>query len=138
MTTDNKTGSVYVFNVFNETLTLSTNGNTVQAGDIPGWSDGATDKYRPNGIAVPRTLNATEGPGHFFNGTNQLTIQWVDGLFFAVVPLNGAAYPLIQDLLLFIDRTKWRLVNQYGSEVESGQVISATSLPDFARQPAKA
>ncbi|WP_041798312.1 hypothetical protein [Rhodopseudomonas palustris] len=138
MATKDNNGSVYVFNVFSETLTLSTNGVTVKDGDIPGWFTDASPKYRPNAVAVPRVLNASEGPGKFFNGTNRLTIQWADGLFGASVAIDGAAFPLIQDLLLFIDRNKWQLVNEYGVEKDTGQVIGAAALGELARGLVKA
>jgi hypothetical protein len=38
---------------------------TVGAGEIPGWFTNAVPKYRPNGVAVPRTLDASEGPENF-------------------------------------------------------------------------
>ncbi|KIZ47288.1 MULTISPECIES: hypothetical protein [Rhodopseudomonas] len=131
-------GSVYVFNVYSETLTLSTNGATVAAGAIPGWFTNATPKYRPNAIAVPRTLNASDGPGRFFNGKNALTISWADGLFAAQVPIDGKSYPIIQDLLLFIDKNSWSLVNQYGIEVENGPVLGVADFDILAPIFAKA
>ena len=87
-------GSVYVFNVCSETLTLSTNGMTVGAGEIPGWFTNAVPKYRPNGVAVPRALDASEGPGKFFNGRNSLTVSWADGLFAAQVLIDGRVFPM--------------------------------------------
>ena len=125
-------GSVYVFNVYSETLTLSTNGMNVRAGEIPGWFTNAAPKYRPNAVAVPRTLNASDGPGKFFNGRNSLTLSWADGLFGAQVQIDGSQFPLFQDLLLFIDKNTWRLVNQYGIEVESGPVLSVGDFRSLA------
>jgi hypothetical protein len=125
-------GSVYVFNVYSETLTLSTNGMTVSAGEIPGWSTDAVPKYRPNAVAVPRTLNASDGSGKFFNGRNSLTISWADGLFGAQVQIDGNQFPLMEDLLLFIDKNTWRLVNSYGVEVASGAVISVGDFRSLA------
>ena len=125
-------GSVYVFNVYSETLTLSTNGANVSAGEIPGWFTNAVPKLRPNAVAVPRTLNASDGPGKFFNGKNSLTISWADGLFGAQVPIDGRQFPMVEDLLLFIDKNSWRLVNQYGIEVDSGSVISAGDFRSLA------
>ena len=128
MTTKDDLGSVYVFNVYSETLTLSTNGLPVAAGEIPGWFTAASPKYRPNAVAVPRTLNASDGPGKFFNGKNLLTISWADGLFGAQVLIDGKQFPMIEDLLLFIDKNTWRLVNRYGIEVESGSVLSVSDF----------
>jgi hypothetical protein len=125
-------GSVYVFNVYSETLMLSTNGMSVSAGEIPGWFTNAAPKFRPNAVAVPRTLNASDGPGKFFNGKNWLTLSWADGLFGAQVPIDGGQFPMVEDLLLFIDKNTWRLVNRYGIEVGSGSVISAGDFRSLA------
>jgi len=125
-------GSVYVFNVCSETLALSTNGMTVGAGEIPGWFTNAVPKYRPNGVAVPRVLEASEGPGKFFNGRNSLTVSWADGLFAAQVLIDGRVFPLIEDLLLFIDKNTWRLLNGYGTEVGSGAVMGVSDFRSFA------
>ena len=125
-------GSVYVFNVCSETLSLGTNGMSVGAGEIPGWFTDAAPKYRPNGVAVPRTLNASDGPGKFFNGRNSLTISWADGLFAAQVQIDGRVFPMVDDLLLFIDKNTWRLLNSYGTEVGSGAVMGVCDFRSFA------
>jgi hypothetical protein len=125
-------GSVYVFNVCSETLTLGTNGMSVAAGEIPGWFANAAPKYRPNAVVVPRTLNAGDGPGKFFNGRNSLTIAWADGLFAAQVQIDGRVFPMIEDLLLFIDKNTWRLLNGYGIEVGSGAVMGVGDFRSFA------
>jgi hypothetical protein len=125
-------GSVYVFNVCSETLALGTNGMAVGGGEIPGWFANAAPKYRPNSVAVPRTLNASDGPGKFFNGRNSLTISWADGLFAAQVRIDGRVFPMIEDLLLFIDKNTWRLLNGYGIEVESGAVMGVGDFRSFA------
>lgn len=138
MTSKDDLGSVYVFNVYSETLTLSTNGQPIAAGEIPGWFVKASPTYRPNAVAVPRTLNASDGPGKFFNGKNSLTISWADGLFGAQVLIDGKQFPMIEDLLLFIDKNTWRLVNRYGMEVESGPVLSAGDFKSLAPVFAKA
>ena len=125
-------GSVYVFNVCSETLTLGTNGMTVGAGEIPGWFTNAVPKYRPNGVAVARTLDSSDGPGKFFNGRNSLTVSWADGLFAAQVLIDGRIFPMIEDLLLFIDKNTWRLLNGYGTEVGCGAVMGVGDFRSFA------
>jgi hypothetical protein len=125
-------GSVYVFNVCSETLNLGTNGMTVGAGEIPGWFTNAAPKYRPNAVAVARTLDAGDGPGKFFNGRNSLSISWADGLFAAQVQIDGRVFPMIDDLLLFIDKNTWRLLNGYGTEVGSGAVMGVCDFRSFA------
>ena len=118
-------GNVYVFNVFSETLNLATNGN--EAGSLPGWSTG-NPRYQPSSIPVARTLNASDGPGKFFNGRNDLVLQWDDGLFTASVLVNGSMIPLNQDLLLFLARTQWELVSQYGEVLQTGPVLPMQAI----------
>lgn len=123
-------GNIYVFNVYSQTLSLSTNGAPISAGDISGWPSN-TDKtpYRPFGAAVPRVLNASDGQGKFFNGTNLVSILWLDGLFGASIKISGA---LNQDMLLFIDRDSWRLVDQFGGDINSGSILPASLLETLA------
>ncbi|HEU0097439.1 MAG TPA: hypothetical protein VFQ67_01565 [Allosphingosinicella sp.] len=120
-------GNVYVFNVTSQDLSLSTNGASTGAA-ILGWSQSGTTKYQPNVQAVPRVLNSSEGGGKFFNGKNQLTLTFLDGLFIAQVPIDGSTYPLNQDLLLLIERNKWQLVTQYAVEMLDGEVMEAGFL----------
>ncbi len=125
-------GSVYVFNVYSQSMTLSINGMPIAAGDIPDWAaNGGGQRYRPNAAAVPRTLNASDGPGRFFNGANNLVLSWLDGLFVASVRIDGAMVPLDQDLLLFVERNVWQLVNPYGVQISNGSVIPAQQLRDM-------
>ncbi len=125
-------GSVYVFNVYSQSMTLSLNGMPIAAGDIPDWTaNGGGQRYRPNAAAVSRSLNASDGPGRFFNGTNNLVLSWLDGLFLASVRIDGAAVPLNQDLLLFVTRNEWQLVNQFGLQISNGNVFPAGELRDL-------
>jgi hypothetical protein len=114
------TGNVYVFNVFNESLNVATNGLDIGFGSIDGWSS-RSDKspYRPFSASVRRVLNASEAQGNFFNGNNMLSLSWPDDQFTASVKVST---PLNQDLLLFIHRDSWRLVNWFGGDVSSGEV----------------
>lgn len=128
-------GNVYVFNVFSEDLNLSTNGGATTGGTIPAWTMSGAAKYQPNVQAVPRKLNASDGQGNFFNGVNALSIVWLDGLFVAAVRIDGSVLPLNQDLLLFIDRTNWQLVNQFGALIGNGDVLQPSAIQsalDFA------
>ena len=109
----------------------------IASGAIAGWfGDDQAAKYRPNVGAVPRTLNASDGPGKFWNGKNALTIQWADGLFMAQVAIDGGQFPMIQDLLLFVTKNKWRLVNQEGVETASGDVTAAGDIHALSRTAA--
>jgi hypothetical protein len=118
-------GSVYVFNVASQDLNLSTNGAPTSGGTIPAWGMSGGSKYQPSGQAVPRMLNASDGPGNFFNGTNSLALQWPEGLSLASVNIDASEFPLNQDLLLIVERNQWQLVNQYAVQVTSGEVILA-------------
>src|SRR5437016_5425274 len=107
-------GAVYVFNVYSQDLTLSLNGaDAMGTGNIPGWTSGTGLKYRPDGLKVDRVLNESEGRGKFWGpikgpGINNLILTWLDGVYYATVKVNKA---LNADLLLFIMRDKWTLVN---------------------------
>jgi len=125
-------GNVYVFNVFSEDLVLGINGLQISAGTIPGWSQSGNTRYQPSGAAVPRVLNASDGPGNFFNGVNQLTLEWIDGLFVAQIKVDGAQFPLNQDLLVFVSRNQWQMVNQFGALVGNGPVFAADMGEAFA------
>jgi hypothetical protein len=108
-------GNVYVFNVYSQTLTVSINGLQIESGDIPDWSTGTGGaRYRPNAAAVPRVLNASDSPGKFFNGPNNVTLSWLDGLYVANVRIDGGSLPLNQDLLLFVSKhpawAAWRSI----------------------------
>lgn len=120
-------GNVYVINVGSQDLQLILNGGPA-GGAIPGWSSGPVDRYRPNVAAVPRTLNASDGPGRFLNGNNQLMLRYVGGMYQASVPIDGNSIPLNQDLLLLVERNQWQLVDAYGSAVAGGEVQGAGML----------
>ena len=115
-------GNVYVLNVSSQDLALSLNGAPTSGGTIAGWSQSGAGKYQPNVQAVPRVLNASEGPSNFFNGNNSLSLQWIDGLFMAQVSIDGSVLPLNQDVLLFVERNAWQLVNQFSVQIASGSV----------------
>ena len=115
-------GNVYVFNVSSQDLLLGINGGQTGGGAIAAWPPGGPDQYRPNVQAVPRTLNASQGRGTFFNGANALSLEWLDGLFLAQVTIDGGALPLNQDVLLFVARNSWQLVNQFAVQIASGPV----------------
>lgn len=125
-------GNVYVFNVYSEDLNLSVNGLQISVGAIPGWSQSGNTRYQPGSAAVPRVLNASDGPGNFFNGNNMLALVWLDGLFMAQIKVDGSQFPLNQDLLVFVSRNQWQLVNQFGTLVGNGQVILAGMGEEFA------
>lgn len=117
-------GNVYVINVTGGDLQLILNGGPAGR-TIPGWSSGPADRYRPNSAAVPRTLDASDSPGKFWNGTNEVLLRQLDATYRASIPIVGAENPLNQDLLLLVERNKWQLVNGYGLAVASGDVDSA-------------
>jgi hypothetical protein len=59
-------------------------------------------------------------------------VSWADGLFAAQVLIDGRVFPMIEDLLLFIDKNTWRLLNGYGTEVGSGAVMGVSDFQSFA------
>jgi hypothetical protein len=121
-------GDVYVFNVSSEALDLSLNGAPIRAGTIPGWSLSAKSRYQPGSRPVPRVLHASDGPGNFFNGVNQLFLSRIDGVYVAQIGIDGRQLPSNQELLLFISLNQWQLVNQYGVQVSTGTVRSASDI----------
>lgn len=124
-------GNVYVFNVTSQDLNLSTNGGATGGGTIPAWTQSGDKKYQPNVQAVGRKLNPSEGQGYFFNGTNSLSLAWLDGLYFASVKIDGGMFPLNQDLLLFVERNRWQLVDQYAVQVATGDVTPAQQVREL-------
>ena len=124
--TDAPAGNVFVFNVCSEDLSVSANG--LKAATINGWTPSGTGQYQPNVAKVARMLNASDGAGNFFNGTNQLNLQYSNGEFVAQVQIDGQAYPLREDLLLFLGRNAWQMVTTWGILMNSGDVISAGEI----------
>lgn len=127
-------GNVYVLNVTSDDLELSLNGGPA-GGAIPGWSSAPADRYRPNVAAVPRTLNASDGPGKFCNGNNQLMLSRIDGMYSASVRIDGNSIPLNQDLLLLVERNSWQLVSAFGVAVANGAISSVGMLGAAAEEP---
>lgn len=121
----NGPGNVYVFNVNSQAMNLSLNGLSIAAGGIPGWSQSGGSPYQPAGGAVPRTLDASDGPGKFCNGANYLTIVWPNGMFEAQIRIDGSQTPLNQDLMVFVGLNQWQLLNQYAIQIGSGAVNAA-------------
>ncbi len=127
-------GNVYVLNITSEDLELSLNGGPA-GGVIPGWSSAPADRYRPNAAAVPRTRNASDGPGKFWNGNNQLMLNRLDGMYVASVRIDGNSMPLDQDLLLLVERNQWQMVSAFGVAVANGDVSSSDMLGAVAEEP---
>lgn len=125
-------GNVSVFNVYSVSMTLFLNGMPIAAGDIPDWTaNGGGQRYRPNAAVVPRTLNASDSPGKFFNGNNSVTLEWMGGQSVAQIPIDGSMLPLNQDLLLFVTLNVWQLVNEFGVQISTGNVFEAGQLRDM-------
>lgn len=119
-------GNVHVMNLTSQALSLSTNGMQISTGPIQGWNP----SYQPAMRAVPRTLNASDSPGKFFNGNNSLALYWMDGLFFASIRIDGNQFPLNQDLILIVTRNAWQLVNQFAVQIASGDVTPMSIMRD--------
>jgi hypothetical protein len=89
-------GHVFMFNMWKEDLAeFSVNG--LNLGPIKGFS---TPSYAPFNIAVPRTLNQSDGLGKFTNnGQNQVILQWSGDPI--TLPLIKITRPLSDDLLFY-------------------------------------
>lgn len=123
-------GSVFVFNVFSEDMDrFSANGQQVGANpSIVAWSSGPTPpKFTAAGLQVPRTLNKSDGPGKFFNGTNTIMVSWSGEGGSLSVTINGANDPLFEDLALCVFRDHFYLLNSVGNVVQTG-VITPLSI----------
>ena len=124
---DTAAGSVFVFNVFSEDMDqFSANGKPVGVDpSIPAWSSGpAPPKYAAFGLRVPRTLNKSDGPGKFFNGTNMIIVSWSGEGGILNVTIDGAKDPLFEDLALYVFRRNFCLLNSLGEIIQSGAIAS--------------
>ncbi|ABD08120.1 hypothetical protein RPB_3424 [Rhodopseudomonas palustris HaA2] len=119
-------GSVFVFNVFSEDMDrFSANGSQV-GGDpaIAAWSAGpAPARFTPGSLQVPRTLNPSDGPGKFFNGSNDIKVSWSGEIGACTVPIDGAKHPLLEDLALYVFRDNYYLIDSVGVLIESGSML---------------
>jgi hypothetical protein len=129
-----KYGTITVFNVFSQDLVLSLNGGLAQGtGAIPGWTlSSGPLKYQPQGLAVDRVLNQSDGLGQFWGpsenqpGVNGLNLNWGDGAYLASVSITKSTNA---DMLLFIYRNKWDLVNvDDGTVAIGGDVTSHAAI----------
>jgi hypothetical protein len=118
-------GSVYMFNLFSEPVTVSSNGGTI--GEIPAWSAGggsAPPIYTPANILANRVLNPSDGKGKIANGNNTITVLGESVGSFNL-PIDGARFPLNQNLLAYLMRDYWFLSDQFSNRIESGPIPSA-------------
>ena len=117
-------GSVYVFNMFSETMSLfSTNGE--KAGTIEAWSAGGAGqppRFTPAALTVGRVLNANEAPGHFLNGINRVVVLWDSGLYTFTLRIDGSSYPISQDLALNIQADRWQFLDSNGTVAQDGKL----------------
>ncbi|KAA3636794.1 MAG: hypothetical protein DWQ02_07655 [Bacteroidetes bacterium] len=120
-------GQVYVFNTYNEQLTLSING--FSGGDIPAWSDGTggTTKYTPSAKAFPivKHLDDASSASFGYNAANELTIRWEDpGQYNVSVQLPGPGQnvSITNDIIIYIAYNKVILMNT------NGFVLSTTTI----------
>jgi hypothetical protein len=96
-------GGVYVFNIFNESMKLVVEGETI--GEIPGPSDGRAGKptkYTPAGLRVNRSKDPKQG--EFAIGFNDVRIDWNGFTAKAGITIPAEAtsgVTLADDLLLF-------------------------------------
>ncbi|WP_066720605.1 hypothetical protein [Sphingomonas pituitosa] len=121
-----KAGQVLVFNFFSEPLALSVNGCRVA--EIDAWNSGQVGtQFQPAGTAILRTIDPDQR-GSFFNGTNQIIVNWMGELFTFNVRIDGAQYPLVEDLALMVLRGSYALVDAFGATIASGLLEQATGV----------
>lgn len=117
-------GTVYVFNLFSETMSnFSPNGQS--AGQIPGWSKGGSGQppiFTPFVLKVGRVLNKNEAPGHIVNGSNDVSFIWPSGISGFTMTVDGNLFPITQNLFLYILRDRWFLMDQFGVQRGAGPI----------------
>jgi hypothetical protein len=118
-------GSVLIFNIFSEDVTVSSNGGTV--GTIKAWSNGSgpVPIYTPSVLPAQRVLNQSQGRGKIFNGKNRIDLSSQEAPGWFDLRVDGNRYPLDQTLLLFISRDFWRLTTQFGLVADEGYIQPA-------------
>lgn len=119
-------GKVYVFNSYNEQLTISINGYS--GGDIPAWSSGGdTTKYTPSGKSYPivKHLDDASSASFGYNTSNELTIHWEDpGQHNIGITMPGPAQnvSITNDIIIYIAFNKVILMDT------NGFVLSTTTI----------
>lgn len=126
-------GQVSVFNCFSEPLSLSVNGPSV--GQIDAWNTGPGGLlFEPAGMAITRTIDPGQG-GTFFNGTNQIIVDWMGEIFHVDVAVDGAQHPLRESLALMILRTSYSLLNAFGVVIVAGPLVEGPALKTISPAP---
>lgn len=105
-------GKVYVFNSYNESVSqLLVHQN--DAGAIPGWESGDTNKYSPQSVAVTRSEYPSDSEASFSYGSNDLSIRWTsyNGTTTISIPDSSS---LVDDLIVYITLDKAILMDTRG------------------------
>lgn len=118
-------GQIIIFNCFGEAMNLSVNGTSV--GTIDAWNrNPGRPLYAPAALTVPRSINPAGG--QFFNGNNQLIVDWAGEVFHCNVPIDGSRDPLVESLALFVFRPGYSLLNAYGVAIASGPLAQGPAV----------
>ncbi|HEU0097438.1 MAG TPA: hypothetical protein VFQ67_01560 [Allosphingosinicella sp.] len=129
-------GHVVVFNCFSEPMTMfSVNGTNV--GTIDAWnteSEGLL--FAPAGLPVQRSLDRKGGL--FFNGTNNLIVNWMGEYFHFDAKIESSRNPLIENLALIVLRSGFALLDSVGVTLVSGPLLEGPAdapAPIIPRSP---
>lgn len=99
-------GTVYFYNLFNETATLSLNGEQVIGGSsINGWDQ--SNGYSPSSLAVESAQHSDANSGKAYrggDGANTIRIDWESGYATGDVTLPTVAddVPIGADLVVYV------------------------------------
>lgn len=122
------TGSVYVLNASNEDTLVSLNGGDLAT--IAAWSGGS---YTPSVAIAERVLNPSQGQGSFFKGDNAVVLASLSGPRTFTLPVR---YPMEQDLILYLLRDHWLLIDQFGAQLNTGPYDRHLAPTDKPAAPA--
>lgn len=123
-------GQVYVFSLSDQDVSLSLNGGA--AGTVPGWVTQGTNPFASTVLAVPRTLNASDGRGKFFAGSNQVVGLTDQGPFMCTIKIDNNTYPMNQNLVLYLLLTQFIFLSSFGVTISEGPLKPV----NMASQPA--
>jgi hypothetical protein len=120
-------GQVFVFNLAGEDLMmLSLNGGPAIAESLPGWPAPGQPvvPFAANAIAVPRVLNASDGFGKFYSGSNEVIIQWSENPHTFHIDLTDQheKFPLPASFVLCVSFQAYLFMDQFGALVYGGPI----------------
>lgn len=112
-------GKVYVFNLSGVDIdSLSLNGGS--AGKVPAWVTQGNDPFVSTVLAVPRTLNASQGRGTFFAGSNAVLVNTIQGVFSCTIQIDNSVTPMNESLALYLLLTQFIFLRNSGVKIGEG------------------